>query len=189
MKLRAERATLLGYDSHAAYQLEDESAGTPAAVRDMIGQVAPAALARARAEAADMQKLIDTQAATAGKAPFALQPWDWFYYSNQVRKARYEFDQASVAPYFELEHVLRDGVFYAAHELYGLTFQERHDLPVYNPDVRMFEVFDADGTAAGSVPCRLLRPRQQAGRRLGVDLRQPVGATAPQDRGRQSSEH
>ena len=145
VKLRAERATLLGYDSHAAYQLEDESAGTPAAVRDMIGQVAPAALARARAEAADMQKLIDTQAATAGKAPFALQPWDWFYYSNQVRKARYEFDQASVAPYFELEHVLRDGVFYAAHELYGLTFQERHDLPVYNPDVRVFEVFDADG--------------------------------------------
>jgi len=144
VKLRAERATLLGYDSHAAYQLEDESAGTPAAVRDMIGQVAPAALARARAEAADMQKLIDTQAATAGRPPFALQPWDWFYYSNQVRKARYEFDQASIAPYFELEHVLRDGVFYAAHELYGLTFQERHDLPVYNPDVRMFEVFDAD---------------------------------------------
>ena len=145
VKLRAERATLLGYDSHAAYQLEDESAGTPAAARDMIGQVAPAALARARTEAADLQKLIDTQAVAAGSAPFALQPWDWFYYSQQVRKARYDFDQAKVAPYFELEHVLRDGVFYAAHELYGLTFQERHDLPVYNPTVRVFEVFDADG--------------------------------------------
>jgi peptidyl-dipeptidase Dcp len=145
VKLRAERAALLGYDSHAAYQLEDESAGTPAAVRDMIGQVAPVALARARAEAADMQKLIDSQAAAAGAAPFVLQPWDWFFYSEQVRKARYDFDETSVAPYFELEHVLRDGVFYAAHELYGLTFQERHDLPVYNPDVRVFEVFDADG--------------------------------------------
>jgi peptidyl-dipeptidase Dcp len=145
VKLRAERAALLGYDSHAAYQLEDESAGTPSAARDLIGQVAPAALARARAEAADIQKLIDMQAAAAGTAAFALQPWDWLYYSDQVRKARYDFDQASVGPYFELEHVLRDGVFYAAHELYGLTFQERHDLPVYNPDVRVFEVFDADG--------------------------------------------
>jgi peptidyl-dipeptidase Dcp len=144
VKLRAERAVLLGYDSHAAYQLADESAETPAAARAMIGQVAPAALTRARAEAADMQKLIDTQAAAAGMATFALQPWDWFYYSQQVRKARYDFDQANVAPYFELEHVLRDGVFYAAHELYGLTFRERHDLPVYNPDVRVFEVFDAD---------------------------------------------
>ncbi len=145
VKLRAERAALLGYENHAAYQLEDESAKTAAAARDMIGQVAPAALARARAEAADMQQLIDTQAAATGRAPFALQPWDWFYYSQQVRKARYDFDQASVAPYFELEHVLRDGVFYAAHELYGLTFQERHDLPVYNPEVRVFEVSGADG--------------------------------------------
>jgi peptidyl-dipeptidase Dcp len=144
VKLRAERAALLGYDSHAAYQLEDESAETPAAARAMIVQVAPAALARARAEAADMQKLIDTQAAAAGMGTFALQPWDWLYYSQQVRKARYDFDQASVAPYLELEHVLRDGVFYAAHELYGLTFRERHDLPVYNSDVRVFEVFDAD---------------------------------------------
>jgi peptidyl-dipeptidase Dcp len=145
VKLRAERAALLGYDSHAAYQLEDESAGAPKAVRDMISQIAPAALVRARTEGADMQKLIDQQAAAAGKASFTLQPWDWFYYSEQVRKARYDFDQASVAPYFELEHVLQDGVFYAANQLYGLTFKERHDLPVYNPDVRVFEVSDADG--------------------------------------------
>jgi peptidyl-dipeptidase Dcp len=145
VKLRAERAALLGYSSHAAYQLENESAGTLAAARDLIGQVAPAALARARAEAAEMQKLIDVRAAAAGTAPFALQPWDWFYYSQQVRKARYEFDEANVAPYFEIERVLRDGVFYAAHELYGLTFEERHDLPVYNRDVRVFEVRDADG--------------------------------------------
>ena len=145
VKLRAERAKLLGYESHAAYQLEDESAGTPAAVRDMIGQVAPAALARARAEAADIQKLIDAQAAEHGTASFALQPWDWSFYAEQVRKARYDFDQAQVAPYFELDRVLKDGVFYAAHELYGLSFKERKDLPVYQPDVRVFEVSDADG--------------------------------------------
>ena len=145
VKLRAERAVLLGYPNHAAYQLADESAGDPAAVRDMIAQVAPAALAHARAEAADIQKLIDAQAAAGGTASFTLQPWDWLYYSEQVRKARYAFDQASVAPYFELDHVLVDGVFYAAHELYGLSFKERHDLPVYHPDVRVFEVTDADG--------------------------------------------
>jgi peptidyl-dipeptidase Dcp len=145
VKLRAERATLLGYPSHAAYVLADESAGTPQAVRDMIGQVAPAALAAARAEAAAMQKLIDAQAAAAGTASFQLQPWDWFFYSEQVRKARYDFDSASVAPYFELDRVLHDGVFYAAHQLYGLNFKERHDLPVYQQDVRVFEVSDADG--------------------------------------------
>jgi peptidyl-dipeptidase Dcp len=145
VKLRAERAVLLGYPSHAAYQLEDESAGTPQAVSSMIGQVAPAALARAREEAADMQKLIDAQAKAAGTASFTLQPWDWFFYAEQVRKARYDFDQASVAPYFELDHVLKDGVFYAAHQLYGLNFRERTDLPVYQQDVRVFEVSDADG--------------------------------------------
>ena len=145
VRLRAERAALLGYPDHAAYELADESAGTPEAVHGMIGQVAPAALARARAEAADMQKVIDAEAAAAGTAPFALQPWDWFYYAEKVRKARYDFDQAAVAPYFELDHVLKDGVFYAAHQLYGLSFRERHDLPVYQKDVRVFEVSDADG--------------------------------------------
>jgi len=145
VRLRAERAALLGYPDHAAYQLADESAGTPEAVRDMIAQVAPAALARAHAEAADIQKLIDAQAAAAGSASFALQPWDWFYYTEKVRKERYDFDQAAVAPYFELDHVLKDGVFYAAHRLYGLNFRERHDLPVYQKDVRVFEVSDADG--------------------------------------------
>ena len=145
VRLRAKRAVLLGYPDHAAYELADESAGTPAAVRSMIGEVSPAALSRAQAEAADMQKVIDAEAAAAGKPSFALQPWDWLYYTEKVRKARYEFDQALVAPYFELDHVLRDGVFYAAHQLYGLSFRERHDLPVYHPDVRVFEVSDRDG--------------------------------------------
>ena len=145
VRLRAERAGLLGYADHAAYQLADESAGTPTAVRDMISQVAPAALARTREEAADMQKMIDAEAAASGTASFALQPWDWFFYAEKVRKARYDFDQTQVRPYFELNHVLEQGVFYAAHQLYGLSFRERHDLPVYQADVRVFEVFDADG--------------------------------------------
>ena len=146
---RAERAALLGYDTHAAYAIEDESAATPAAAREVLLKIAPAALARAKREAADLQQLIDMQAKAQGSPVFTLQPWDWEFYSEQLRKARYDFDRAQVAPYFELNRVVQDGVFYAAHELYGLTFKERKDLPVYQPDVRVFEVFDADGSGLG----------------------------------------
>jgi peptidyl-dipeptidase Dcp len=146
VRLRAERATLLGYPDHAAYQLEDESAANPAAVQRILSELTPVALARARLDAAAMQKLIDSEAAANHTAPFELRPWDWALYSEKLRTARFDFEQAQVKPYFELEHVLRDGVFYAAQELYGLEFRERHDLPVYHPDVRVFEVFDADGT-------------------------------------------
>ena len=146
VKLRAERAAQLGYPNHAAYQLADESAQTPQAVDKMLGDIGPVALAHAKADATEMQKLIDAEAATAGTKPVTLQPWDWPYYAEQLRKARYDFDQSQVAPYFELNRVLQDGVFYAAHELYGLTFKERTDLPVYQSDVRVFEVFDANGT-------------------------------------------
>jgi peptidyl-dipeptidase Dcp len=146
VRLRAERAALLGYPDHAAYQLEDESAGNPAAVRRILTELAPVALARARRDAADMQKLIDAEAAAKRTATFELQPWDWAFYSEKLRTARFDFDQAQVKPYFELDHVLRAGVFHVAQELYGLDFRERRDLPVYHPDVRVFEVFDADGT-------------------------------------------
>jgi peptidyl-dipeptidase Dcp len=146
VKLRAERAKLLGYPNHAAYQLADESAATPAAVRQILTHLAPAALASAKHDADEMQKIIDAEAARNHAQPFKLQPWDWAYYAEALRKSRYAFDESQVAPYFELDHVLHDGVFYAAHELYGLTFKERKDLPVYQPDVRVFEVFDRDGT-------------------------------------------
>jgi len=149
VKARAERAALLGYETHAAYAIADESAATAAAARGMLLEIAPAALARARKEAADLQQLIDMQTKAQGTASFTLQPWDWEFYSEQLRNARYDFDQAQVAPYFELNRVVQDGVFYAAHELYGLTFKERKDLPVYQPDVRVFEVFDADGSGLG----------------------------------------
>ena len=146
VKLRAERAALLGYPNHAAYQLEDESAGNPAAVHEILAHIVPAALAAAKRDAAEMQKIIDAEAARNHTGSFQLQPWDWPYYAEALRKARYNFDEAQVAPYFELDHVLHDGVFYAANQLYGLTFKERTDLPVYQPDVRVFEVFDRDGT-------------------------------------------
>ena len=146
VKLRAERAALLGYPNHAAYQLEDESAGNPAAVHEILARIVPAALAAAKRDAAEMQKIIDAEAARNHTGSFQLQPWDWPYYAEALRKARYNFDEAQVAPYFELDHVLHDGVFYAANQLYGLTFKERTDLPVYQPDVRVFEVFDRDGT-------------------------------------------
>jgi peptidyl-dipeptidase Dcp len=146
VSLRAKRAQLLGFASHAAYSLEEESAGTPEAVNKILGQIAPAALTAAKREAAEIQQLINSQAEASHSKRFDLQPWDWAFYAEQVRKARFDFDEAQVKPYFELDRVLKDGVFYAAHELYGVTFAERKDLPVYDPAVRVFEVKDADGS-------------------------------------------
>ncbi len=139
-ELRAQRAALLGYASHAAYMLEDQTARTPEAVNALLARLAPPAVANARREAADMQTIIDQE-----HGGFALAAWDWNFYSEKVRRARYVFDESQLRPYFELNRVLQDGVFFAASRLYGVTFKERHDLPVYQPEVRVFEVFDADG--------------------------------------------
>ena len=151
MKLRAEKAKLLGYPSYAAYALVEESAGTPEAVDQMLGQLAPAALAKAHEEADAIQAQMDADQEASGGEHLDLQPWDWAFYAEQVRKAHYDFDASQVKPYFELEHVLKDGVFYAATQLYGITFTERKDLPMYRPDVRCFEVKDADGTSIGLI--------------------------------------
>ena len=144
LRVRAERAQILGFKNHAAAALDEETAGTPAAADAMLRQLTPAFRAGAEREAVVLQKFIDLQAAAAGRKPDQLQPWDWDFYAALVRKASYDYDEAEARPYFELNRVLQDGVFYAAHELYGLTFRERSDLPVYHPDVRVFEVFDAD---------------------------------------------
>jgi peptidyl-dipeptidase Dcp len=140
-QLRAERAKLLGYANFAAYSLADQMAEKPENAVKLMTDMVPAATARARSEAAKIQKVIDAQ-----KGGFKLTAADWDLYADQVRKAEYDLDEAAIKPYFELNRVLNDGVFFAANQLYGLTFKERHDLPVYQPDVRVFDVFDADGT-------------------------------------------
>jgi peptidyl-dipeptidase Dcp len=141
-QLRAQRAKLLGFPTYAAYGLDDQMAHNPANAQKLLTDLVPAATSKALAEAAKMQKLIDAE-----NGGFKLAAWDWDYYAEKVRKAEYDLDEAQVRPYFELDRVLHDGVFYAANRMYGLTFKERKDLPVYQPDVRVFEVFDADGTS------------------------------------------
>jgi len=151
-ELRADKAKLLGQPNFAAWRLQDQMAKTPAQVQQFLGNLVGPATARAKAEAADIQALIDQQ-----HVGFTLEPWDWDHYAEQVRQARYALDTNQVKPYFELNRVLQDGVFYAANQLYGLTFKERHDLPVYQPDVRVFEVFDRDGSHLGLFYCDYLK--------------------------------
>ena len=138
--LRAERARLLGYANHAAYMLEDQTARTTDAVNNLLADLAAPAVVNARREAADLQKLVDAE-----KGGFAIAAYDWAFYSEKLRKQRFDFDAAQLKPYFEFDNVLKNGVFHAAGQLYGLRFSERHDLPVYHPDVRVFDVADADG--------------------------------------------
>ena len=142
--LRAERAALLGYPNHAAYILEEQTAQTVEAVNEHLASLVPPAVANAVREVADLQ----TMAAADGTGA-DVAAWDWAYYTEKVRTARYNFDSAELRPYFEMNTVLEDGVFFAANQLYGLTFEERSELPLYHPDVRVWEVFDADGSPMG----------------------------------------
>jgi peptidyl-dipeptidase Dcp len=139
-QLRAERAKLLGFSSYAAFSLDNQMAKTPEQAIGLLSGLVPAATAKARGEAARMQQMIDQE-----HGGFRLAPWDWQHYAERVRKAEYDLDEEQIKPYFDLDRVLQDGVFFAANQLYGLTFRERKDLPVYHPDVRVFEVFEADG--------------------------------------------
>ena len=147
-QIRAEQAKLLGYPNYAAWKLEDQMAKTPEAALAFMDKLAPAATARAEREAKDIQDLIDQQ-----KGGFKVEAWDWNHYAEQVRKAKYDLDESQIKPYFELDNVLQNGVFYAANQLYGLTFKERKDIPVWQPDVRVFEVFDKDGTSMALFYC------------------------------------
>ena len=139
-QLRAHKAALLGFPTYASWKLEDQMAKTPEAALMFMDALVPASTANAGAEAKDIQRVIDQR-----KGGFQLQPWDWEFYSEQVRKARYDLDESAVKPYFEINNVLENGVFYAASQLYGVTFHERHDIPVYQTDVRVFEVRNGDG--------------------------------------------
>jgi peptidyl-dipeptidase Dcp len=138
-QLRAQKAKLLGYSSYAAWKLADQMARTPEAAVKFMDELVPAATAKAQGEANDIQALIDAQ-----KGGFKLAPWDWNFYAEQVRKAKFDLDESQTKPYFELNNVLENGVFYAAHMLYGISFKQRNDIPVYAPDVKVYEVFDAD---------------------------------------------
>jgi peptidyl-dipeptidase Dcp len=157
-ELRIRKANLLGFPTYADYVLSDRMAKTPAAAIKLLTDLVPAASAKAESEAAKMQALVDRE-----KGGFKLEPWDWQYYAEQVRKAEYALDDAQIKPYFELNRVLEDGVFYAANQLYGLSFQERKDIPVYNPDVRVFEVFDADGNSIALWYCDYFKRDNKGG--------------------------
>ena len=141
IKLRAERAQLMGYDNHAAYSLENQTAQTPKAVNERLSSLAPKAVANANKEATDLQKMIDAE-----DGSFKLASWDWDFYTEKVRADRYNFDASQLKPYFEMDNVLQNGVFYAATQLFGITFKERFDLPVYQEDIRVFQVFNEDGS-------------------------------------------
>src|SRR5262249_5942363 len=136
-KLRAEKAQVFGYPNFAAYQLTQEMAQTTNAVQQFLHGLIGPTRDKAAQEAADIQ----TQIGKDGQS-FQLQPYDWNYYAEQVRKAKYDVDDNEIRPYFELNNVLENGLFYAANQLYGITFKERRDIPVWQPDVRVFEVFD-----------------------------------------------
>ena len=140
-QLRAEHAALLGHANHAAYQLEEQTAENIATVNKLLAELAIPAVTNARREAEELQAVIDRE-----NGDFAAAAHDWAFYTEKVRQSRYDFDESQAKPYFELNHVLVDGVFYAATRLYGITFKERTDLPVYQSDVRVFEVFEADGS-------------------------------------------
>ena len=140
-QVRAEKGKLLGFPTYAAWKLEDQMARTPEAAVKFMDALVPAATARAGRERADIQAVIDQQ-----QGGFKVTAADWEFYAEQVRKAKYDLDEAALRPYFEINNVLQNGVFYAANQLYGITFKERHDIPVYAPDVRVFEVFNADGS-------------------------------------------
>jgi peptidyl-dipeptidase Dcp len=166
-QLRALRAHLLGYASHAAWKLEDQMAKTPEAALQFMDRLVPVATGKAVREAHEIQELIDSE-----KSGFSLQPWDWDFYGEQVRKAKYALDDAEVKPYFELNNVLENGVFYAANLLYGISFKERKDIPVYQEDVRVFEVTDAGGKPLALFYCDYFKRDNKSG---GAWMSQFVG--------------
>lgn len=157
-EIRAEKANLLGFPNFAAWNLQNQMAKTPEAVQNFLKKLVPAATAKAKKEAADIQALINKE-----KGGFKLQPWDWNYYAEKVRKARYDLDESQIKPYFEVFNVLENGVFYAANQLYGLTFKRRSDIPVYNDDMRVYTVYDQDSTELGLFYCDYFKRDNKSG--------------------------
>ena len=140
--LRMQKAQLMGKKNYAEWKLQNQMAKTPDRALNLLAELGKASVAQAKKEAANIQSIIDAQ-----NGDFKLEPWDWSFYAEQVKKAKYDLDQKELEPYFELNSVLENGVFYAAERMYGITFKKRTDLPVYNPDVITYEVFDKDGSS------------------------------------------
>ncbi|WP_226704788.1 M3 family metallopeptidase [Microbulbifer elongatus] len=140
VQIRAQKADLLGYGNWAEYQLTSTMAEKPENVFSMLSSMVPAVVNNTKAEQADIQAMIEAEG-----GDFEVQPWDWAYYAEKVRQAKYELDESEVREYFEFNRVLKDGLFYTMNRLYGITFKPRPDLPVYHPDVQAFELFDHDG--------------------------------------------
>jgi peptidyl-dipeptidase Dcp len=157
-QIRTQQAKLLGFVNYAAWKLQDQMAKTPEAVEKFVSQLVGPATAKAGREATDIQALIDQQ-----KGGFKLQPYDWNFYSEQVRKAKFNLNEDEIKPYLELNNVLQNGVFYAANQLYGLTFKERKDIPVYQADVRVFDVLDQDGSQIGLFYCDYFKRDNKSG--------------------------
>ena len=157
-QLRAQRAKLLGFPNHAAWKLEDQMAKTPEAALKFVDALVPMATAKAAAEGKEIQAAIDAQ-----PGGFTLEAWDWNFYGEQVRAAKYALNEAEVKPYFELNRVLENGVFYAAHQLYGISFKERKDIPVYQSDVRVFDVLDTDGKPMALFYCDYFKRDNKSG--------------------------
>ena len=157
-QIRAKQAQLLGFQNFAEWNLQDQMAKTPEAVTTFLNNLVPAVTEKISIEAADIQNVINKKGNT-----FKLEPYDWNIYAEQVRKARYDMDESEIKPYFELKTVLEKGVFYTATRLYGITFKERHDIPVYSPDVRVFELFNEDGSAIGLFYCDFYKRDNKSG--------------------------
>ena len=171
--LRAEKAQLLGYATHADYILNDQTAKTVAAVNERLASLTPPAVANAVREAADLQAMIDAEG-----GDFELAAWDWDYYSEKVRQERYAFDESELKSYLELDSVLQNGLFYAATQVFGITFEERFDLPVYQEDVRVFEVFDPDGS---TLSLFIFDPYARSSKRGGAWMRAYVSQSHLED--------
>jgi peptidyl-dipeptidase Dcp len=174
-KLRAERAAIMNFPNYAAFSLADETAKNPEAVNKMLSQLAPAAVANARKEGAVLQAMINKEQKAKGQKTFSLEPWDWSYYTEKVRKSQYNFDESQLKPYLEFNNVMENGVFFAANKLYGLTIKRRADLPTYHPDVSVYEVFNADGS---TLALMIVDPYARSSKRGGAWMSSYVDQSA-----------